>query len=590
MRAESVNLPASNYQSRIKVIYGCIAVVMAIFLIRLFYIQVIRYDHYRQAALKSQLKHYEVPAERGTIYAHDGKNIVPLVLNEKKYTLFADPKFINDTSQKAEAIVKIIGGDSTKIKSLLETKDTRYVIIAKKLSREQSDKIAKLNFNGLGTREEQYRTYPEGGLAAQALGFVNDDGQGQYGIEEYSNQRLTGQPGQLRAITDARGVPLVANKSNLVIDPRAGDKLTLTLDLNMQRQVEQILKAGVERAESQSGSAVIINAKTGAIVAMANYPSYDPSKLQDIIDLSLLNNQAVSSPLEVGSIMKPLTTAAALSQGVINKNTSYYDPAKIKIDDALITNVAEDGGPQQRTIQDYLKFSLNTGAVYLLQQIGGGQINKQSRDTWNDYMVNRYGFSQKTGVEQAGELAGYVPNPDKGDGLNVVYANTAFGQGMTATMLQMAAAYAAIVNGGKYYQPHIIESITDNQGKQTKPAPKMVRQTVSAQVSRDMVDLLEGVVNSNHVLYGLNKLPEGYRIGGKTGSAQVAKPTGGYYEDQFIGTFAGFVGGDQPEYIIVDRVNNPRIKGFAGAASAAPIFSNLAMMLINNYGVTPKTN
>lgn len=574
---------------RVRIIYSGLLLLTAVFVIRLFYLQVIRHDYYHKAALQSQLKQYEIPAERGTIYAYDGDTPTPLVLNEKKYTLFADPTYIEDPLKTAAALSKIIGIDVNKLTEQLKTPDTRYVVLAKKLSQEQSDKITKLDLLGVGTREAEYRTYPQGTLAAQLLGFVNDDGAGQYGIEQALNNELAGTPGELKAITDAQGVPLVSNKDNIVTDPKSGNDLQLTIDVNVQRQLEDILKAGLDHAKSTSGSAMIMDVNTGAVVAMANYPTYDPSKLADIADLSVLSNPVVSAPLEVGSIMKPLTAGAAINQGVITKDSTYYDPARIVIGDATVTNVEEDGGPGTKSIGDLLRLSLNTGAVYLLQQMGGGDINQKGRDIWHGYMTDHYGFGTPTGIEQAGEASGYVPDPDHGDGLNITYANTAFGQGMSATLLQMAAAYAGAVNGGTYHQPHLIASRTDAAGQKTITPIKDVRSTLSTDTSHDVASLMEYVFTQNHTLYGMPHLPAGYNIGGKTGTAQIAKPEGGYYTDRYTGTFAGFVGGDAPQYIILVRVNEPKIGGFAGAQTAAPIFSNLATMLINNYGVTPKS-
>jgi cell division protein FtsI (penicillin-binding protein 3) len=221
-------------------------------------------------------------------------------------------------------------------------------------------------------------------------------------------------------------------------------------------------------------------------------------------------------------------------------------------------------------------------------QMGGGQINKKARDTWHDYMINHFGFGTLTGVEQSNEAKGTIPDPDKGDGLNITYANTSFGQGMTATILQMAAAYAGAVNGGTYYQPHLMEATTDASGKQTIMQPKVTRSVISSKASADVASLMEYVFSQNHRFYGMPNMPEGYTIGGKTGSAQIANPAGGYYKDRFTGTFSGFVGGDKPQYVALVQVNEPGVGGFAGAQAAAPIFSNLATMLIDNYGVTPK--
>ena len=574
---------------RIRIWYFAILAVLSIFGVRLFYLQIIRHDYYKKTALSGQLKQYEIPAERGLIEAHDGDQTVPIVLNEKRYTLFADPKYIKNPADYAAKIQKIIGGKQQELENLMRLK-TRYAILAKKLTRDQRDKLDKLELKGIGTREGSIRTYPQGDMAAQLLGFVDDEGIGKYGLEQALNKQLKGTPGQLNAITDAQGVPLVANKDNIIVQPKSGDRVRLTVDVSMQRQLEDILKAGLDHAQSKSGGAMIMDPQTGAIKAMANYPTYDPAEFYKVEDGNVFNNALASSPLEVGSIMKPLTAAAALDQGVVSPNTTYYDPSSYKIGDATITNIEEDGGAGTRSVADILQLSLNTGATWLLMQMGGGEVNAKARNAWHDYMVNHYQFGKATGIEQGYEADGSIPDPNDGFGLNIQYANTSFGQCMTATPLQMGAALSAVVNGGTYYQPHLVEQYTSSGGKVAKNQPKVIKSdVVSQKVSDQMVKLMEGVVGRNYRLYGFSSLDSRYSIGGKTGTAEITKPGGGYYEDKFNGTFMGFVGGDEPEYVIVVRVNEPGIGGYAGSKAAAPIFTNLTNMLINNFNVLPRS-
>jgi stage V sporulation protein D (sporulation-specific penicillin-binding protein) len=586
--AQSQDLQTHPLQ-RIRWWYGILLFVGAVIVVRLFYLQVIRHDYYQKSAFKSQLKQYEIPAERGSISARNGDQTVPLVLNETLYTLFADPKYIKEHHSYADQIQKIIGGDANKYEQLLKTPDTRYVVLAKKLTREQNDQIEKLKLKGIGTREAQYRTYPDGQLAAQVLGFVNEDNEGKYGIEQALDAELKGAPGRLKAITDAQGVPLPANKDNLVESPQAGKKIVLTLDIGIQQQVEDILKAGVEGTKAKNGSATVIDVKTGAIRAMASYPTYNPSEYYKVEDGNAFNNNAVAAPLEVGSVMKALTTAAALDAGVVTPATTYYDPSFYKIDDATIRNVEEDGGAGQKSVRDILGLSLNTGATWLLMQMGGGEINAKARLTWNDYMVNRYQLGKQTGIEQGFEAEGYIPDPRNGQGLNLTYANSAFGQGMTATPLQMGAAFSAVVNGGTYYKPHLIEKEIDGNGKETVIRPEVVRSgVVKPEVSQEIQDMLEYTLYSNRFVYGASLVPTTYGIGGKTGTAQISKPEGGYYDDRFNGTYLGFVGGNDPQYVIVVEVTEPHVVGYAGAKAAAPIFLKVANMLINSYDVDPK--
>jgi cell division protein FtsI/penicillin-binding protein 2 len=583
--------PVSHPLQRIRWWYGVLLLLAGVFIVRLFYLQVIRHDYYQKAAFRSQLKQYEIPAERGVISAHDGSKIMPLVLNETLYTLYADPTYVKDAHAAAESIQKAIGGDASNYERLMKTPDTRYVILAKKLSADQSKKITGLTIKGVGTRDYQYRTYPNGSLAAQVLGFVNDDGQGTYGIEQALNNDLSGKPGTLKAITDAQGVPLPANKDNTIVDPTAGKNVVLTIDLGLQQQMEDILKGEVTSTQSSSGSAIIMEANTGAIKAMANYPTYDPGQYQKVSDANLYNNTSVTMPLEVGSIMKALTSAAALDQGVVTTATTYYDPSHWTVDGATIKNVEEDGGAGTKSVQSILSLSLNTGATWLLMQMGGGQINQKARLAWNDYMLNHYQLGRVTGIEQGFEDPGYIPSPTTGYGLNLTYANTAFGQGMTATPLQMVSAFAAVVNGGTYYQPHLIDREISADNKVVVKEPKTVRSgVVKPDISATMQNLLEYTLQVNAPVYGAGTLPlSTYGIGGKTGTAQISKPTGGYYDDRYNGTYLGFVGGNKPQYVIVVRMSEPKhITGYAGAKAAAPVFVRLAQALINSYDVQPK--
>ena len=573
-----------NSTRRINLWYVLLCVVMATFLVRLFYLQVIKHDYYKKAALASQLKEYIIPAERGVIEAHEGDKILPLVLNETLYTLFADPKYIKDADGAAKQVQKIIGGNAGDYAKEMRAA-SRYAVLAKKLDRNQKDNLDKLNIKGLGTREEPYRTYPQNELAAQLLGFVNDDGEGKYGIEQALNSQLKGTPGELKAITDAEGIPLVANKDNVVTQPKPGKKLVLTVDLSMEQQLQDILKDGVDAVHSTSGSALIMDPYTGAIKAMVNYPTYNPAEFSKVKDASVFNNAAVSSPLEIGSVMKPLTMASALNQGVVNMGTTYYDPSHWTVDNHTITNIEEDGGAGTKSMQDILQLSLNTGATWLLMQMGGGEINQKARVAWNDYMVNHYHFGKATGIEQGYEDDGSVPDPVKGFGLNIQYANTAFGQGLTVTPLQLGAALSSVLNGGTYYRPRLVDQLVDSSGKVDQKQPDILNHSVvSAQVSDNLQQLMEYVVSKNIV----PKFRPGYIIGGKTGTAQIADPAGGYYPDKYNGMYMGFVGGDKPQYVVVVRVNEPHGVKYAGSGAAQPIFVKTVNMLIDNFGVTPK--
>ncbi len=582
--------------SRVQLMYGILMVIVVLFGLRLFYVQVIHYNYYKNAALNDQLKQYEIPASRGIIEGYDGESVVPIVLNQELYTLYADPTYINDPSHIASQIASVIGGNTNFYIKQMRTTNTHYVILATKLNTNQSQNILALKIPGIGTQGQDYRAYPDGSLASQILGFVNANGQGQYGLEQAMNQDLSGKPGQVKAVTDVNGIPLAATKGNVETVPTNGDNIVTTVNLPMQAQVEQILKNEYQKTNSQGLSAIVMNPNNGQIVAMANYPTYDPNNYQSVTNSSLFENAAIDNAIEPGSSMKTLTTPAALDMGVIQPDTTFYDPAHWVIDGFNITDIEQDGGPREQSIASILSLSLNTGATWMLMQMsqpGGTQINQHGIESWYNYMVNHFRLGQTTGIEQGYESAGYVPQPDMTDpSIDLTYANTAFGQGVQVTALQMAAAFSSVINGGTYYQPTFISQIINPNGQVNINQPKILEQhTVKSIVGAEMIPLLENVVTTYlNEGFSFMSFPSDYMVGGKTGTAQIANPTGGYYSDKFNGTYVGFVGGNEPQYVIVVFNIEPNVPGYAGAYGGQPVFADIAHMLINDSFVSPKSN
>lgn len=579
---------------RIRIWYGFLFIIISIFAVRLFYVQIIKYTSYKNAALSNQLKEYQIPATRGQIDLTEGNQLVPIVLNQTLYTLYADPTFIKHPQDIANKIASVIGGDPSDYIKKMTVKNSRYQILNKKLTVAQSNQILSFKNPGIGTQPQDYRTYPQGSLASQVLGFVNDDGKGEYGIEQAMNNQLSGTPGQVKAITDASGVPLAATKGNVQKAPQNGNNLVLSLDLAMQSQMEQILANQYKATKSQGLSAVILDPNNGQIKAMANYPTYDPSNYQSVTDPTLFQNGAVTNAIEPGSSMKVLTTAAALDKGVVKPDTTFYDPAHWIVDGFNITDIEQDGGARVQSIASILSLSLNTGAVWLLMQMGAGQmINDKAINTWYNYMVNKFRFGQVTNVEQGYESPGYVPQPNLNNpSIDLTYAETAFGQGVQITALQEAAAISSILNGGTYYQPTLISKTVSPSGIVTPNKPNIVeKNVVNPNVSQQMIPLMENVVTTYyHEGFAFMNFSPDYIVGGKTGTAQIAKTGGGYYDNLYNGTYAGFVGGDKVQYVIVVFNTKPNVAGYAGAYAGQPVFADLAHMLINEGYVQPKSH
>lgn len=593
-RNTSDSFSAMHPVRRVRLLYSCLIVVLALFGLRLFYVQVIQYGYYKNAALSDQLKQYEIPASRGLIEVHDGNNVVPIVLNQQLFTLYADPVFVKDPNAAAIKLASITGGKADSYAELMRTPDTRYVILAKKLSSEVSNKILALKLPGIGTQGQNYRTYPQGTMASQLLGFVDNDGTGQYGLEQALNKELRGTPGQVKAVTDVNGVPLPATKGNVDTSPIDGSTILTTLDLSMQAQMEQILARQAQSTHSKELSAVILDVTNGHIKAMANYPTYDPSNYQNVDNVALFQNAAVANAIEPGSTMKTLTVAAALDAGAVRPDTQFYDPAHWLVDNFNITDIEEDGGPRTQSVSSILSLSLNTGATWLLMQMsqpGDTKINEKGITTWRNYLTKHYRFGEYTDVEQGYESSGTVPSLGV-SAPSLTYANTTFGQGIQMTTLQMAAAVSSVVNGGTYYQPTLIDQMIDANGKAVTNGPKVLaHNVVKPTTTAALLPLMENVVSTYYKEgFGYMNFPSSYIVGGKTGTAQIAKPDGGYYSDRFNGTYAGFVGGDAPQYAVVVFNIEPHVVGYAGSHAGQPVFADLVHMLINDSYVTPKTH
>ena len=570
--------------SRSKILAAMILCVMAIFVVRLFYLQIIQHDYYVGVANKEQIKRLTIPSKRGLIYALDGQTPVPLVMNQTIYTVFADPVVTNDDSKIIETIKRIAGGNArSDIQSLLDKKDSRYQILATRITRTQADKIKSENLSGIGFQEESQRVYPEGSLAAQTLGFVDYSGIGRYGVESKLSDRLTGVDGLLQSVTDVSDVPLTIGDNNIDKAAINGENIVLSIDRNVQSHIQQALADGLKRTGATRGSAIVVDPQTGRIMAMANIPTFEPSKFNEVQDAAVFNNGVVSAPYEPGSDVKTLTMATGIDKGVVTPTATYVNTDYIQIDDRTITN-ATLGQTGTITFQHALEWSLNTGFVTVAERLGDGKsINREARDTMYDYFYNRFHLGQLTGVEVAGEVAGTIIPPTAADGNAVRYSNMAFGQGLDVTMVQVAAAFSSIVNSGKYYTPTVLAGVVDKNGryipnKTTTPSTPITKST--ADQVREMTHLARNAFFSS-----VDK--PGYYIGGKTGTSQVIKD-GVYSTDETIGTYLGYGGSDElSRYVIMVQVSGDH-KTLQGARDALPIFTDISNWMLDYIKLQPK--
>ena len=560
---------------------------MAAFVLRLFYLQILQHGMYTELARASQQRQFIIPAERGKIYMMDGQALAPVVLNRMIYTVIADPQAVedNERSKIITSLKEIAGGEMVHhAEAKLNNKKSRYEVLARNISRTQAEKLRNKNFAGMLYQQGSIRDYPENGLGAHVLGFVNAAGDGQYGVEGALEKRLKGQNGLLQAVTDVRNVPLTVGKDNIRIEAKAGENLALTVDRNIQSYTESALKNGVEAARATEGSVIVMNPNNGRVLAMANYPSYNPAEYAKQTNAAVFMNNVTMTPFEPGSIIKSFSFAAAIDKGAVTPSTVYNNTDCIKVADRTMCNALRGlNGPI--SIQGAFNNSLNVGTITAVRRLGNGsQINLPARQTLYDYYHDRFGFGQATGIE-LNEAAGYVYPPDSAEGNEVRYSAMTYGQSMNLTMVQVAAGFSSIVNGGQYYRPVIVGGSVDKNGKIHPSKNKALRQTVSAGTSSQMRGMLATARGSSFL--SKNDKP-GYEIGGKTGTSE-AVVSGHYSQKETIATYIGYGGANRAEYVIMVRVAAPgRGINLQGNYHAGPIFTDISNWMIDYMKLAPK--
>lgn len=576
--------------SRIRLLSVVFLVLGLLFIGRLFHLQVIQHDDYVAKAANSQNSRLELPAERGEMYSRliNGQT-VPLVLNEPVYILFADPYNIENDQKVLDELRQVAGGDLVNgYETLLRDDKKRYVILAKQLNQTQADIIKEKNLVGIGLKPTQKRVYPEGELGSRMLGYVNAASEGQYGIEGALNKQLSGKPGLLKALTDASGVPLTGRgTNNTLIAPKDGVDLALSIDRNIQAFATEALERGLAKAAATKGSALVMDPQTGKVLAMASWPQYNPAEYYNVAqdDYAVFLNPIVSDPYEPGSVIKSLTMAAALNEGVVTPESTYVNNGYEVVDGVRIKNATpyEDNG--QRTMTEVLEYSLNSGAIHALRQLGGGSINASARERLYSYLDGRYRLDEPTGIAQANETPGRISAPNEGEGRNVRYATMSFGQGFSTTMLRTATAFSANVNGGTLYTPDLIAGEMNTDGSVREKKPGIEHKTViRPETSLAMREMLRSARSD---VFGRFDRP-GYLIGGKTSTTQTIDPlTGEYRDDNTIASYTGFGGDETPDYVVMIRVDDSKLPGFGGTVAAQPIFAEISNWLLEYMRIEP---
>lgn len=437
------------------------------------------------------------------------------------------------------------------------------------------NKKVDLIIPGMGFEMKIYRYYPEKEMSSHVLGFVSyggDKPEGQYGLEGFFNEEFYGKPGFVKAQRGAGGALVIINDRQYQA-PENGDDVILTMDRVVQYTACQKIATAVKRHGADSGSIVILEPHTGAVIAMCGYPDFDPNNYRDVEDINVYNNQAVFSQYEPGSIFKIITMAAALDQGKVTPDTTYNDTGVVTISGFHIKNsdLKAHGVVNMVTVLDE---SLNTGVIFAMRQIGVDSFTRYVQD---------FGFGEKAGIELDGEASGDIRNL-QGKKMNTdLYAATAsFGQGLSVTPLQIAASFGAIANGGVLMKPYIVKEVIHADGSKIVTEPEQIRRVISEKTATVLGGMLVSVVEKGH---GKKAGVKGYYVGGKTGTAQVPRKDGrGYQSGVNIGSFAGFAPVSDPRFAMIVRIDHPRDVAWA-ESSAAPIFGEMAEFLLNYYQV-----
>lgn len=542
---------------------------------RLYSLQVLSYESYKALAAGQHDLFKKLVPNRGEIFLKGKDGIYPAAVNKGAKMAYAVPKEIENVAATAEALAGLLQLDRGELENKLGNPEDVYEVLKHRLSPEEESGVERLQLEGVRLSEEVYRYYPSNELAANVLGFVGwKDSHlgGRYGVEASFDSQLTGQEGNVFHKKDASGKWISVTARDLA-PAKDGWDLVLTIDHIVQYETEKILKGAVEKNEADSGSIIVMEPDTGKILAMASYPTFNPNEYSKVEDIGVYRNPIVSDAYECGSVFKPVTMAAGVDNGKINAGTTYVDAGAVQEAGYAIKN-AESKVYGKQTMTGVLEHSINTGVIYVEKLLGNRNFS--------DY-VKRFGFGEKTGVGLMGEGAGNISNLNNLKS-TIQFFTASFGQGITVTPLQLAAAYSAIANGGDLMRPRIIEKIIRDGEEEESVEPEKVRRVISSGASQEVTKMLESVVLNGH---GKRAGVPGYRVGGKTGTAQVASSSSkGYDESTNIGSFAGFAPLDNPKFTIVVRINNPRAVQWA-ESSAAPASGELMKFLLDYYNIEP---
>ncbi|MCW2535335.1 MAG: ftsI [Modestobacter sp.] len=522
---------------------------------------------YAQAAEDSRMRTFPITAVRGEITDRAGKVLAYSVDAER---VVADPSVVADPARTALALTTLLDVPASDLTEKL-SRDGRYVVLADRVSTDVTDRIRDLGLAGIGYEDDPVRLYPAGAVGGQVVGFVGTEGAGLAGIEQTFQDQLAGTDGKERMEVDGRGNPIPSGIDDTT-PATDGATVALTLDEDLQFVVQQRLDAACADGATSSASAVVLDVHTGEVAAMASCPGYDPGHYNET-DPDLLGNRAVSDVYEPGSVMKAVTLAAAIEEGKAEPDSVLQVPGHIQAGDAVVTD-AHDHPVIGFTVTGVLAQSSNVGAIMLAREVGDEKL---------EHYLRAFGIGSKTGVELPGESSGILQ--DSADWTQSRAANIPIGQGVSVTTLQMASVYQTLANGGVRIPPRVVSSVTAADGTVTDTARPAGTRVVSEPTADKLTYMLEAVVGKG----GTAPLGEvdGFRVVGKTGTAQRANPDCSCYTGGgFFTTFVGYAPADDPQYVVAVDLERPTSSAEGGQV-AAPVFADVMRYALTAGGVVP---
>ena len=606
--------PSTTVPPRLRLLSLAVLAITILFVARLGHLQILQRGVYDALASGQRELYRELFPERGDILVTDQDGTeVPLATNQFLNLVWAEPRRVDDPIRTAQVLSEILerevsesenaptppsvadapstsppaGEDATgnlplatslydDILAKLQKPDDPYEPIRRKVSDETSAEVERANLPGIHLLREEFRLYPERSMAAHMTGFVSEDEEGgmsgKYGIEGHFDDTLRGTPGFVFSELDVKGrwISVGMRRHDPVQD---GADVVLTVDRTIQHVACTALQEAVERHQADGGSLVVLNPKTGAILAMCGAPTFDPNAYGDVESLAVYNNQPTFDAYEPGSVMKPLVMAGALDAGSVTPNTIYNDTASVTIDRFTIRNSDKQGHGIQ-TMTQVLEKSLNIGMIFVMRQMGGEKLTEYA---------HRFGLGAQTGVEVAAEASGDISSLDKGH--EVYWATASYGQGVTATLMQLVSAYGALANNGAMMRPHMVKETRTADGTVDETEIETVRQVVSPHTAQLTTAMLVSVVENGH---SKGAQVPGYYMAGKTGTAQVAGKDGqGYKQDETRVTFVGYGPARNPAFVIAVRMDHPRTTPWA-EGTVVPVAGEIADFLMDYLAIPPE--